>query len=222
MANWYRHKLLILLVAAIPIVAFLGLEIYDQVDEEPGFYGPKPDEGQAHHTIPGFSFVNQDGEKVSNKVFEEKVYVANFFFTSCPTTCPPMMKQLKRVEKRFDTSDHFRIISFTVDPKHDTVKTLKRYTEREEIDTDRWDLVTGDKMDIYALARNGFDVVSLEGDGGHAGFIHSSKLVLIDRQNRIRGYYEGTEKSEVDQLMESIEYLLKKESSEKTTLKFSL
>ena len=205
---WLRYALLLGLLIGVPALAFVGVEAYNSLNRSLPVINPNPKEEQTHR-IPAFAFVNQNGDTVRQADFKGKVYVANFFFTACPSTCPPMMENLTRVQKRFQDTGQLAILSHTVDPKHDTVEALHAYAQEYGVREDQWDLVTGSKASLYTMARNAYDVASLEGGDGLAGFVHSSKLILVDRQQRIRGYYDGTEKQAVNELMKDIAFLLK-------------
>lgn len=211
--DWLRQALFIGVLVGIPVLAFLGVEAYQKIDRSLPVINPEQDNKDTH-TVPEFSFRNQYGKTVNLDTFKDKIFVANFFFTSCPSTCPPMMEQLTRVQEKFKQNREFRILSHTVDPKHDSVEDLLAYGKEYGAREGFWHLVTGTKKDLYLMARKGYDVVSLEGDGdGPAGFVHSSKLILVDRKQRIRGYYDGTKKADVDQLMKDITLLLKPSES---------
>jgi protein SCO1/2 len=205
-----QYVLLVGLLIGVPALAFVGMEAYSNWQKSLPIEDPEPNDGKPH-TIPDFAFVNQLGDTVTQDDFADKVYVANFFFTACPSTCPPMMENLTKVQKAFKQNDRVALLSHTVDPKRDTVEALQEYAEEYGVNADQWDLVTGNKTPLYNMARNGYDVVSLEGSGrGPAGFVHSSKVILVDRQQRIRGYYDGTEESAIDRLIKDIRFLLKK------------
>ncbi len=150
--------------------------------------------------------INQAGDPVSITDWNNKIVVANFFFTHCPVICPTMTKNLVKVQNQFN-EDEILINSFSIDPVRDSAEQLKQFSERYGIESKNWNLLTGDKQEIYRLARKSFLVVATDGDGGPNDFIHSEKLVLIDKQRRIRGFYTGTEKSDVDQLIIDIKKL---------------
>lgn len=210
--DWLKQNILIGILIGIPLLAFLGVQAYQKLDDSLPIINPDPDSKETHK-IPEFSFTNQYGEPINLDTFQDKVFIANFFFTSCPTTCPPMMEQLTRVQEEFSENPDLRILSHTVDPRNDTVEALRAYGKEYEVQKGFWHLVTGSKKALYSMARNGYDVVSVEGDkDGPAGFVHSSKLILIDRKNRIRGYYDGTRASDVDRLMNDLKFLLKEAS----------
>ena len=153
-----------------------------------------------------FSLTNQKGEEVSNKEFEGKIIVADFFFTHCGSICPKMTANLKLIQQSMDGDSTILINSFSIDPERDSVAKLAQYARRFEIDR-HWNLLTGEKKVVYQLARKRFMVDATEGDGGPNDFIHSDKFVLIDQSGRIRGYYKGTDESEVKQLILDIQKL---------------
>jgi protein SCO1 len=158
------------------------------------------------HTVTAFQLLNQEGKMVSPGQWKGKTVVANFFFTHCPVVCPKMMRNMKTVEEATKNKD-LMLVSFTVDPQRDSVQQLKSYARRMGLNTTRWDLLTGDKKEIYRLARKSFLVVAADGDGGADDFIHSDKLVLIDRRLQIRGFYDGTENEDIKQLLIDINKL---------------
>ena len=165
------------------------------------------------HTIGDFSFLNQNGETITQKNVKGKVYVAEYFFTTCKSICPIMNKQMERVSKVFQRENDLRILSFTVDPDTDTVEQMKRYAVDHGADGDHWHFLTGSKTDLYSLARKSFFVLKPAeaanlGDAG-SDFIHTNNFVLVDRKARIRGYYDGTSASSVDSLIHDIGHLLK-------------
>ncbi|MBA2500769.1 MAG: SCO family protein [Chitinophagaceae bacterium] len=162
------------------------------------------DEGE--HRIADYHLINQDGEVRSTKEWEDKIVVADFFFTTCPTICPKMTASLKKISEVYN-DDEVLINSFTVDPERDDPQTLSEYIKKFNLPTQNWDFLTGSKKEIYKLARNSFMVVATDGDGGPTDFIHSENLVLVDTKKRIRGYYDGTSEKEVDQLIIDIKKL---------------
>ncbi len=154
-----------------------------------------------------YTFTNQEGTPVSQSLFAGKVYVADFFFTSCPTICPIMKSQMLRVYESFSEQDNFLLLSHTIDPEHDSVEVLHDYAERLEISAARWHLVTGPKNEIYDTAHR-YMLGAMEDKQAPGGFIHSGSFCLVDQSGRIRGYYRGTEEESVDQLIIDIKRLL--------------
>ena len=159
------------------------------------------------HRIGDFELVNQDGKTVTNKDFDEFYYVTDFFFTTCPTICPSMSAQMQRVQKKYKDDEDFKILSHTVQPEVDSVPVLKEYANLYEADPKKWIFVTGDKKMIYDLARKSYFAAVTEGDGGPGDFIHTENFVLVDKEKRIRGFYDGTSEESIDQLLVDIEIL---------------
>lgn len=161
------------------------------------------------HQISDFHLVNQLGERVSFENIGPKVVLADFFFTSCPSICPRLTANLKKVQVAFAKNDSaLQILSFSVDPEHDSVPKLRAYSDRYRVDQDRWWFLTGDKKQIYDLARNDFKVSVTEGDGGPEDFIHTEKWVLLDKHRYIRGYYNGLDSADVARCMHDIALLM--------------
>lgn len=159
------------------------------------------------HTIPEFSFTDQDSNKVTNETFEGKIYVADFFFTSCPSICPIMTKQMKRIYDHFEGQDRLMFISHSIDTRHDSVPVLKAYADRLNIDDAKWRFITGDKSEIYAIANDYFNV-AYEDEDAPGGYDHSGKIILVDPQGHIRAFCDGTDPESVDQFMKDIDKLL--------------
>lgn len=160
------------------------------------------------HTIRDFSFINQDSDTVTNSTFDGKVYVADFFFTSCPTICPIMKKQMLRVYEKYKDNPRVGILSHSIDPEYDTVALLKDYAERLGVSSKTWHFVTGDKETIYMLGESSYMVTAGEDATAPGGFIHSGAFLLVDDQRRVRGVYDGTEQDQVDILIKDIPKLL--------------
>lgn len=160
-----------------------------------------------NNTIADYELVNQHGSKTSIKDWEVKIVVADFFFTHCPVVCPKLTASMKKVQLSNKENKDLLLLSYTVDPARDSAERLQQYIKKFAIDDDNWQLITGNKTVLYRLARNSFKIVATDGDGGPNDFIHSEKLVLIDQQKRIRGYYDGTNEAEVNQLINDIKKL---------------
>ena len=190
---------------------FLGRErIVEREEGVKTYYDTIP------HAIADFRFINQDSNWVSNETFQEKIYVADFFFTSCPTICPIMKTQMLRVYDKYSKNDKFGVLSHTIDPKHDSVTVLKSFAEKLDIDTDIWQFVTGDEDTIFELGETSYMVVAGADEAAVGGYIHSGAFLLIDMNRHVRGVYDGTSAEQVDVLINDIEILLK-EYDEKTT-----
>ncbi|MCX7638264.1 MAG: SCO family protein [Cyclobacteriaceae bacterium] len=163
-----------------------------------------------YHTIAPFSFINQDGQEVTHKTLENKIYVADFFFTSCRTICPKMKTQMLRVYDSIQNMDDVVILSHTIDPEHDDVARLHDFAERLGVKSSKWHFVTGERDSIYNLAQTSYFVTAMEDKTEPDGFIHSGAFLLIDKQRRIRGKYDGTSEEDVNRLIRDI-HILRKE-----------
>ncbi|MEZ4796876.1 MAG: SCO family protein [Flavobacteriaceae bacterium] len=160
-----------------------------------------------YHKIGNFSLINQNGDTITQQDYNDKIYVADFFFTTCQTICPVMTKNMHEVQKTFITDNEVKILSHTVTPEIDTVAQLKRYALEKGVDASKWNLVTGDKKQIYELARKSYLAVKDDGDGGPFDMIHTENFMLIDKERQIRGYYDGTDPKEIERLIEDIKIL---------------
>ena len=164
------------------------------------------------HTIRYFELKNQLGETVTGGELDGKIYVADFFFTTCGGICPKMTKQMVRIQNEFKDDDRVMLVSHTVTPDHDTVEVMKKYADKYGADHKKWLFLTGNKKEIYGLARRAYFIVKAaqegEDDGSGSDFIHTENFVLIDAKKRIRGYYSGIRESSVDSLMNDIRQLL--------------
>lgn len=185
----------------------------NQEDKKLPILGPKEVAANTsdtiYHTIPDFSFTNQDGNEVTGETFKGKVYVSDFFFTTCPTICPVMKLQMLRIYETFKGNPKVKFLSHSIDPVHDSVPVLKDYAERLEVNSNQWHFVTGDKEAIFDIAQTSYLVSALEDESEPGGVVHSGAFALIDAQKRVRGYYDGTNEEEVDELIKDIEILLK-------------
>ncbi|HRH65397.1 MAG TPA: SCO family protein [Bacteroidia bacterium] len=159
------------------------------------------------HSIAPFSLQNQEGRTITEKDLEGKIVVANFFFATCKTICPKMNEQFKRVQEKYKDAGRLQMLSFTVDPEHDSVAVLADYALKLGADSSLWWFLTGNKDSIYALARESFLVPAAAGKTAD-DFFHSQDFILVDKNKHIRGIYDGTEPNEVDTLMDEIKLLL--------------
>ncbi len=164
------------------------------------------------HTIQSFTLTNQFGEKFSSNELKNKVYVVEYFFTTCSTICPKMNQQMEWLQKEFHGNENFKILSFTVQPEIDSVPLLKEYAEEHNALKGQWHFLTGNKKLLYNLARKSFFVLKPTeaqnlGDA-NSDFIHTNNFVLIDKNQQIRGYYDGTSAKEIDKLAKDIRKLL--------------
>lgn len=164
-----------------------------------------------YYTVPAFAFTNQYNTEISDADYAGRIYVADYFFTTCPTICPVMSSQLSRLQAQLIESNllgDVKLLSHTVDPENDTPEVLRAYAERLNADSANWNFVTGSQEDLYYQAKFGYYLTALPSDTAAGGFFHSDTFVLVDRQGHIRGYYDGTSTQEVDQLFNDIQYLI--------------
>lgn len=160
-----------------------------------------------YHTIPAFSFVDQDSQVVNNSTFNGRAYVADFFFTSCPTICPKVKQQMLRIYDRFENDDRLLLLSHTIDTKRDSVARLKEYADGLAVSSDKWHFVTGDRDDIYDIA-NDYLSIAREDPDAPGGFDHSGWVILVDKNGHIRSFANGTVAEKMDELIEDIDWLL--------------
>jgi protein SCO1/2 len=159
-----------------------------------------------YHKISNFSLTNQNGETITQNFYENKIYIADFFFTTCPTICPIMTENMFRIQEQ-TTNKNILLLSFSVTPEIDSVAQLKKYALEKGVNDKRWNLLTGNKKDIYNLARKSYLVAKSDGDGGKYDMIHTENFVLVDKEKRIRGFYDGTSEEEMDKLLIDVEIL---------------
>lgn len=162
------------------------------------------------HTIPSFSFINQDGQTITNKTFDDKIYVTDFFYTTCPGICPAMTKNLNVVQEAYKNDNEVLLLSHSVTPEKDSVSVLKNYAETHGVLSDKWHLVTGKRKEIYDLGRKSYFV---EEDLGLQKsvdeFLHTENIILVDKNKHIRGIYNGLNKTSIQQLIADIKTLKK-------------
>lgn len=160
-----------------------------------------------YHKIADFSLVNQNGDTITQDNYKDKIYVADFFFTTCQTICPVMTKNMHILQKEFITDNEVMLLSHSVTPEIDTVAQLKRYAKEKLVNSSKWNLVTGNKKEIYKLARQSYLAVKDDGDGGPFDMVHTENFMLIDKDRQIRGFYDGTNLEDIDLLIEDIKIL---------------
>ncbi len=161
-----------------------------------------------YHTISDFNLINQNGDIITQAFYDDKIYVADFFFTTCQSICPVMTKNMKKVQDKLINDKEILILSHSVTPEIDSVEQLKRYAISHQINDDKWNLVTGDKKQIYNLARKSYLAVE-DNPIGEYDMIHTENFILIDKKNQIRGFYDGTLELEIARLLDDIEILKK-------------
>lgn len=182
---------------------------------EESFTAHWPEEGNISldtiHRIPNFRFTNQDGNVITNAEFEGGIYVANFFFTACPTVCPKMEANLSLIQDEFLTDGRVKLLSHTVMPWADSVSRLQEYAEMNDVKSGKWHLVTGEKDELYKMGRLAYFADEGFGKGLTSldDFLHTENIILVDQQRRIRGIYNGTLRLEMKRLIDDIRVLLK-------------
>ena len=165
--------------------------------------------GEPGHVAGAFSFINQDGETITEKSVRNKVTVVEYFFTSCPSICPVMNGNLKEVHEKFKTNPDFMILSHTVDPERDSVSVMKKYAARYDAGSPGWQFLTGNKDSLYQRASRDY-LLAVE-DSSNSNFIHTQYVALLDKKRQIRGFYDLTNKENVGKMNEGIQQLLKED-----------
>lgn len=163
-----------------------------------------------YHKIANFSLINQNGKTITQNDYKDKIYVADFFFTTCQTICPIMTDHMAKIQKEILNDKEVMLLSHSVTPKIDSVAQLKRYAIEKGVNDTKWNLVTGDKKQIYELARKSYLAVKTDGNGDEYDMIHTENFMLIDKKRQIRGYYDGTKPEDIERLLNDIK-ILKKE-----------
>lgn len=160
-----------------------------------------------YHKINDFVLTNQNGELISQEFYQNKIYVADFFFTTCPDICPIMTENMGYLQSELKYQTDVLLVSFSVTPNVDSVDVLRSYADLKKVDDAKWNLFTGSKKEIYELARKSFLVAKNDGDGGKYDMIHTENFVLVDKESRIRGFYDGTNEDEMKKLLVDITIL---------------
>lgn len=186
------------------------LQIFNPTDVNPRLVDPSVRHVRNLHKIGRFKMIDQNANIITNATYKNKIYVADFFFTRCESICPIMTNNMAKVQEAFKEDDSIMLLSFSVTPTIDSVSVLKEYAIKNGVIDTKWHLVTGNKKEIYKLARQSFFAALDKGDGGKQDFIHTEQFVLIDKEQQIRGFYDGTKKEQISQLIEDIK-ILKKE-----------
>ena len=161
-----------------------------------------------YKTIPAFSFLNQDSNVINNDTFKDKIYIADFFFTSCTTICPTMHRSMKTIFDKYKDNPDVMFLSHTIDFKYDKPSVLKKYAQKLGVDGQKWQFAYGSKDSIYKIAEKDYLVAVIEDSTAKEGYVHQGWLILIDKQKRIRGAYDGTNPEQVAQLTKDIPVLL--------------
>lgn len=166
-------------------------------------------EVRKYHTIKDFQLLNQNGDTITQAFYNDRIYVADFFFTTCQTICPIMTDHMLEIQEATKNDPEIFLLSHTVIPNYDSVPVLRKYANQKGIDDEKWNLVTGDKKQIYDLARKSYLAAKSEGDAGPFDMIHTENFVLVDKHKRIRGFYDGTDAKAIEDLLHDIKVLKK-------------
>ncbi len=210
----YKFFAVVLLILSIIIIAVIfqimkpteSLKIYQPADVAPELVDSTLQYVKKYHTIADFSLTNQNGKTITPDDYKDKIYVADFFFTTCQTICPVMTDHMLKIQERLKTDNEVLLLSHTVTPEIDSVAQLKKYALEKGVNDAKWNLVTGDKKEIYNLARKSYlaakDVPFQEND-----LVHTENFVLVDKKKRIRGFYDGTDAESIEKLLKDFEIL---------------
>ena len=212
----YKIFFLVMGILSIPIVLFIYrakkpnpvLPIYQPAMVDPILVDESIQYVKKYHRIDDFSMTNQNKENITHLDYDDHIYVADFFFTTCPSICPMMTENMVYLQSLLNDLPEIKLLSFSVTPAIDTPEVLKAYAQQKGVNDSQWNLLTGDKKEIYNLARRSYLVVQEDGNGDEHDMIHTENFVLIDRQRRIRGYYDGTQREAMDQIRADIDILL--------------
>ena len=211
----YRKFFIVLIVFSVVTISLFysalkpkkTLPIYNPADVNPELVDSTIQYKSKYHTIADFSFINQNGDTITQKNYEGKIYVADFFFTTCGSICPKMSTNLVEVQKAVLNNPKVMLLSHTVFPEVDSVSVLKAYAIKYGVVDSKWNLVTGDKKEIYTMARKSYLAVKLGRPDQLYDMVHTENFVLVDQKRRVRGFYDGTNKEDVKRLLEDIEFL---------------
>ncbi len=203
-------------IVFVPILYFLvkpksQLPVYNPVDVNPRLVDDAVKHISRDHKISDFQLVNQNGDTITQANFEDKIYVADFFFTRCQTICPIMAVNMSELQEYYKNDDDLKFLSHSVTPIIDSVSVLREYADKQKAIPGKWELTTGKKAHIYELARKSYFAVLDEGDGGDQDFIHTEQFVLVDKNKQIRGFYDGTDADEIERIIKDIEVLKSEE-----------
>jgi protein SCO1/2 len=202
-------------------IFFLLLSCVESSNEDLPILGPSDFKGELvdnnlnklqSHFVSDFELINQNGDTITNKDYEDKIYVVDFFFTRCGSICPIMTNNMKKIQDEFIENDKLMLLSISVTPNIDNVATLKKYAKSKGVINSKWNIATGNKKHIYELARKSYFAVLKKGDGGLQDFIHTPNFILIDKKKQIRGIYDGTNDTEIKRVIKDIKTLQIKNS----------
>ena len=213
----YRKFFIVLILFSVVTISLFysalkpqkTLPIYNPANVNPELVDSTVQYKSKYHTIADFSFVNQNGDTITQKNYEGKIYVADFFFTTCGSICPKMTTNLADVQKAVLNNPKVMLLSHTVFPEVDSIPVLKAYAIKHGVVDSKWNLVTGDKKEIYTMARKSYLAVKLGRPDQLYDMVHTENFVLVDQKRRVRGFYDGTNKDEIKRLLDDIDFLSK-------------
>ncbi|MBP4138973.1 SCO family protein [Flavobacterium geliluteum] len=211
----YRKFFIVLIVFSVVTISLFysalkpqkTLPIFNPADVNPELVDSTVQYKSKYHTIADFSFINQNGDTITQKNYEGKIYVADFFFTTCGSICPKMTTNLAEVQKAVLNNPKVMLLSHTVFPEVDSIPVLKAYAIKHGVVNSKWNLVTGDKKEIYKIARKSYLAVKLGRPDQLYDMVHTENFVLVDQKRRVRGFYDGTNKEDMKRLLEDIDFL---------------
>ncbi len=212
-------KIPVLLVLVAIVIAAFGyykrsvteeLPVYNPADFHPELVDVSLQGMVEDHTVADFELLNQEGDRITQVAYENSIYVADFFFTRCPSICPVMSNNMAKLQQLFLEEEVVKLLSMSVTPELDSIPILKKYADKHGAIAPKWNITTGDKKHIYNLARKSYFAVVSEGDGGLQDFIHTPNFILVDTEKQIRGVYNGTDDAEMERLVNDIKKLLRK------------
>ena len=189
-----------------------SLKVFNPSDVNPELVDSTMQYVSKYHTIADFSFTNQNGKTITQKDYEGKIYVADFFFTTCQTICPRMTSNMVEIQKAFFNDPKVLLLSHSVLPDTDTVSVLKKYAEEKGVVDAKWNLVTGDKKEIYGIARKSYLAVKTGSPEELYDMVHTENFILVDTKRRVRGFYDGTKTEDINRLIEDIKWLSENEN----------
>ena len=183
------------------------LPVYNPSDFNPELVDRSLLNTSENHTVADFKLINQNGQTITQEDYKNKIYVVDFFYTSCPSICPIMTDNMGKLQKKFIDNSEIMFLSLSVTPKIDSVAVLRKYADDKGVIDVKWNITTGDKKHIYELARKSYFAVVEQGDGGLQDFIHTPNFILVDKKKQIRGVYDGTDDTEILRLIDDIKIL---------------
>lgn len=184
------------------------LPVYSPSDFNPELVDRKLQNKSESHRVSSFELINQNGKLITEEDYKNKIYVVDFFFTSCPTICPVMANNMVKLQDEFKDNDEIKFLSISVTPEIDNIPVLRKYADEHGVIDTKWNITTGDKKHIYELARKSYFAVVEQGDGGLQDFIHTPNFILVDKRKQIRGVYDGTADEEINRLTDDLKILI--------------